>query len=248
MLEKASCFFNCYRKIQSAYEQCIELPRAIATSDGTPIKGTKSSTTNCLEKRYRHSTPPVILTSLQSNWTVIMEGMFLINIKPWIAHTNLGEYADFLIKQHIYPYYRGGSSEVHLLFDDPECQGQSPKFFERQHRNKSNPVPDGHHCTYFSSDMVVPSKWRENVLNCRKCKRNLVCFLSTHFLEKISQVLHQNQRFVTAGGFNDRFQDKAMFVCKNTNPQSHTLHFLKTQIRDTPHPLIKINHTHYEYH
>ena len=28
----------------------------------------------------------------------------------------------------------------------------------------------------------------------------------------------------------------------------HTLHFLKTQIRDTPHPLIKINHTHYEYH
>ena len=83
-------------QIQSAYEQCIELPRAIATSDGTPIKGTKSSTTNCLEKRCQHSTPPVILTSLQSNWvpdTVIMEGMFLINIKPWIARTNLGEYA-----------------------------------------------------------------------------------------------------------------------------------------------------------
>ena len=40
------------------------------------------------------------------------------------------------------------------------------------------------------------------------------------FWEKMSRVLHQNQRFVTAGSFNDQFQDKAMFVCKNTNPQS----------------------------
>ena len=173
--------------MQGIYVQCIELPRAIATSDGAPNKGTKSNTTNCLEKRYQHSTPPVILTSLDSQWypdSVIMEGMFLINIKPWAAHNCLGEYANFLLKQHIHPYFRGGSSEVHLLFDDPERQGQSPKFFERQHRNKSNPVPDDHYCTEFTSDMVIPPKWRDDVLNCRKCKRNLVHFLSTYFLEK----------------------------------------------------------------
>ena len=28
----------------------------------------------------------------------------------------------------------------------------------------------------------------------------------------------------------------------------HTLHFLKTQIRGRPHPLIKLYHTHNEYH
>ena len=31
--------------LQAGYEQVIELPRAIAMSNGTPIKGTKSSTT-----------------------------------------------------------------------------------------------------------------------------------------------------------------------------------------------------------
>lgn len=208
------------------YEQYIALPRAIATSEGTPTKGSKSNTTNSLEKRYQHSTPSVILTSLPSGWipdAVLMEGMFLINIKPWIAHKNLGEYANFLLKQHVYPYFRGGSScssEVHIIFDDPERQGQSPKFFERKHRNEKNPVPDDHNCTEFISDMVIPLKWRENVLNCRKCKRNLVCFLSNYFLERVKTVLQPNQRFVTAGGFNGDLRDQARFVLMNTSPQS----------------------------
>ena len=36
---------------ETAYEQCIELPRAIATSDGNRTKGTKSNTTKAFEKR-----------------------------------------------------------------------------------------------------------------------------------------------------------------------------------------------------
>ena len=74
------------------------------------------------KKRYQQCTPKVITSSLQPGWvpdSVIMEGMFLINIKPWIAHNNLGEYANFLLKQHIHPHYRNGSSEVHLILDDP---------------------------------------------------------------------------------------------------------------------------------
>ena len=97
-------------QIQDTYEQCIELPRAIATSERTPNKGTKSNITNSLEKRYQQATPPVILQSLPPTWvpnTVIMEGMFLINIKPWIAHKNFGDYANFLIKQHVLPFFRG---------------------------------------------------------------------------------------------------------------------------------------------
>ncbi len=138
-----------------------------------------------------------------------MEGMFLINIKSWI--TLIGDYAEFLLKQHIYPFYRGGSSEVHVVFDDPNCQGRSPKNFERQRRSKTNPVPENHLCRDFSADMAIPLMWRENVLNCRKCKRNLVCFISDYFL-KIIHSLHAGQKFVTSGGFDGELQNKAMFM------------------------------------
>lgn len=54
------------------------------------------------------------------------------------------------------------------------------------------------------------------MLNCRKCKRKLVGFLSTYCLEKMKRVLQPNQRFVTAGGFDNDLRDKAVFVCMNT--------------------------------
>ena len=67
MLEKTSCFFYHNWSTNLAFEQCIELPRVIALCEGTPNKGSKSSTTTCLEERYQNSTPSVILTSLDSN-------------------------------------------------------------------------------------------------------------------------------------------------------------------------------------
>ena len=141
-----------------------------------------------MEKRYENATTQVIRTALPAGWVpeaTVVEGKFLINITPWSAHHNIGEYADFLLRQHILPHFRNGSNEVHLLFDDPECQVQSPKYFERQRRDQLHPVPSEHHCTEFTNDLVIPPKWRENVLNCRKCKRSLVCFLSKFFLESI---------------------------------------------------------------
>ena len=209
-------------QVSTSYEQCLELPRAIATTDGKPVKGTKSNTTKALEKRYANATPPIITTSLKSGWvpeTVVMEGMFLINITPWSAHKNIGEYADFLIRQHILPHFRGMSKQVHLLFDDPDCQEMSPKYFERQYRDQANEVPDDHSCMYFSPDMSIPAKWRNNVLNCRKCKRKLVCFLSHYFMERMKGKLGPQQRFVTAGVFEGNQRGKAMFVTYNTQPQ-----------------------------
>ena len=109
--------------IPHAYQQCIELPRAIATSDGHPVKGTKANSTKVFEKRYKNASPPIIRTTIPPGWipaAVIMEGMFLINTTPWSAHNSMGDYADFLLRQHILPHYRNGATEVHLLFDDPE--------------------------------------------------------------------------------------------------------------------------------
>lgn len=91
-------------QLSTSYEQCLELPRAIANTDGTPTKGAKSNTTNIFQKRYEKADPPIIVPSLKPGWiphAVIMEGMFLINITPWSAHQNIGDYGDFLIRQHV---------------------------------------------------------------------------------------------------------------------------------------------------
>ena len=208
--------------IQHTYQQCIELPRALATSDGNPTKGTKANSTKVYEKRYESVSPPIFRTSLPQTWTpdaVIIEGMFLINVVPWSAHKTFGDYGDFLIRQHIQSHFRNGATEVHLLFDDPESQVQSPKFFERKCRDLMNPIPDGHCCHEFAEDMIIPPKWRVNVLNCRKCKRNLVSFLSQYFVDKMKRKLLTQQKFVTAGGFSGTLQDQAVYVKSSGPPQ-----------------------------
>ena len=67
--------------------------------------------------------------------------------------------------------------------------------------------------------MLIPTKWRQNVLGCRKCKRDLVCFLSHHLVHHIGQYLRPPQRFVTAGGFDGTLQNQAMFTEFNAHPQ-----------------------------
>ena len=219
-----------------AFQQCIELPRAIATSNGQPVKGVKSNITKVYQKRYENASSPIFHTCFPTDWkpdTVIMEGMFLINISPWSAHKDMGEYGEFLLRQHILPHFRNGAKEVHLLFDDPGCQIQSPKYFERQHRDQENPTPDDHVCSNFSPDMIPPPKWRENVLSCRKCKRNLVCFLSNYFTKKIKLKLKQQQKFVTAGGFDETERNQAVMVTFNRNPQTDQNLYCNAEESDT---------------
>ncbi len=59
--------------------------------------------------------------------------------------------------------------------------------------DEANLVPSDHFCTEVSSDLMIPPKWRENVINCRKCKRALVCFLSSYFTEKVKHRLKHAQ-------------------------------------------------------
>ena len=202
--------------LTNVFQQCIELPRAIATSDGNPVKGTKANSTKVYENRYEHAHPPIMRSSLPSGWiptSVIMEGMFLINITPWSAHKCIGDYADFLLRQHILCHFRKGATEVHLLFDDPEC---SPKYFERQRRDQTNKIPEDHYCQEFTHDMVIPPKWRENIINCRKCKRSLVSY---DFMHRIRRKLQPHQKFFTAGGFSDNLQNQALFSVHNDSPK-----------------------------
>ena len=81
-----------------------------------------------------------------------------------------------------------------------------------------NQTLDDHCCADFSADLIIPPKWRENVLSCRKCKRQLVCFLSEHFLQKIRPRLRHSQIFVTAGGLKGELRDKAVQVTSGQPP------------------------------
>ena len=56
--------FACHTgsNFSNAFQQCIELPCVIATSDGKPVKGTKANSTKVYENRYEHATPTIMRT------------------------------------------------------------------------------------------------------------------------------------------------------------------------------------------
>ena len=91
--------------------------------------------------------------------------------------------------------------EIHVLFDDHGMMEHSPTEIERQKRDKSATVNSDHECLSIDSLMALPTDWRGNLLNCRKCKRLLCDFLSHEMLVLIHTHLREDQIFITAGGF-----------------------------------------------
>ncbi len=115
-----------------------------------------------------------------------------------------------------------------------QIASKSPKYFERLHRDEANLVPSDHFCNEFSSDLtLIPPKWRENVINCRKCKRALVCFLSSYFTEKVKYRLTHTQRFVTAGGLEGDLKNKALAVMLDSNLQTDETLMCNAEESDT---------------
>ena len=131
----------------------------------------------------------------------------------------------------------------------------TPKYFEQSRRDKTSEVAPNHSCKSFQSNSEVPPKWRQDVLNCRMCKRALVKFLTDFFLENIGGYLNEEQRFYTAGGFDGLLQHTAWYAsvtavlsqiqytiamqakrtcvhgCMHTTPKQHKyLSYLQTQI------------------
>ena len=129
--------------------------------------------------------------------------MFLINTVPLGFHQNMGDYAKFLFTRFVSPYLKRGSKEVHILFDNPDLVMETPKLLEHLRRDATKAVSENHIClNTINGETPTPSKWRESVLCCRKCKRNLVIFLSQSLLQEAVRHLVPGQTFVTAGGTN----------------------------------------------
>ena len=110
-----------------------KMPRSLVNKEGLPTKGTKSSTTSVLSKRYQSI--HLVTVNLPSQWipdSVIIDGMFNIYSTPPLHHKHLSEYAQFLLKRSVLPHFQSGAIEVHFLFDDPDRYPMSPKTIERQ--------------------------------------------------------------------------------------------------------------------
>ena len=182
-------------------EQYIEFPRALCDVNGLPIKGQKSVATKIYQARYKES--DLITHNIPDYWipeTVILEGMFIINTKPLHSQQIMARYGSFIIRRFILPYFHKGSSEVHLLFDNPGNQPENPKVFEQSRRDTTR--SSDHMCTVFFDEAEIPTKWQET-LKCRKCKRGLTHFLSAYIVQHIRPLLQGRQKYVTSGATDD---------------------------------------------
>ena len=202
------------RPIDQPGEQLIELPLALCDNTGNPIKGQKSYTTHFLECRYKEATNPVFLPSLP--WRpecCMVEGMFIINTTPLGSHKLMSDYAKFLITRFVMTQFKRGCHEVHIIFDNPGRLTNTPKYFEHKRRDQSATIQVNHCCDTISSTTKLPTKSRENILNCRECKRSLVKYLTHFFLHHMYKNLQQNQTLYLAGGHDDIIY-RHMLVCE----------------------------------
>lgn len=190
-------------------QQYIELPLAIACNDGTPVRGQKSNSTKALQSRYQSAVPQVFKTGLH-NWTpdcCILEGMFMINTNSLGSHKTFGDYGQFLIQIHL---LSRGTTEVHVIFYQYGAHLITPKQFEQRRRDKQAKISIGHTCDEIKTQTKIPPHWRENVINCRNFKYNLIQFLAVFFLQRIQPYLAPNKALVVAGAFDG---DEAWQVC-----------------------------------
>ena len=165
------------KPIERPDEQLFEYPLSISDSNGDPLKGQKSNFTKTLEARYKKALPPIVAPYLPQGWTPqcsILEGMFLINSLPLPNHLTLMDYGNFLLKRYIVSQFKKGSSQVHVVFDNPGRLKNTPKYFEQKKRDMKATIAANHTCATFTDNTkVLHKKWRENYLHCRVCKRNL---------------------------------------------------------------------------
>ena len=141
-------------------EQYIEQPRALCNENSVPLNGQKSSVTKFYQSRYKGST--LITRTQNSEWvpdSVIIEGMFIINTKPLTSHKTMAIklWGIFDPEVHLTSFFWRGSTQVHVLFDNPGQLEENPKVFE-QARRDSGCTSVEHLCWILFDEAEVPKK------------------------------------------------------------------------------------------
>ena len=157
----------------------------------------------------------------------------MLNTSPIGTHKTFSDYGDFLFVRFIVPQWRRGSKEVHVIFDNPGRIPESPKLFERARHDDCATVLSNHLCNEITNNSQIPSKWRENFINCRNCKRKLVIFLTNYFLHTSGNKMPQGKVLLTAGGFCGSIEDTAWAVRSGRSPYPNPQYTCNCEETDT---------------
>ena len=174
-------------------EQYIELPRAICDVESAPIRGQKSTVTKFYKARYKNSS--FITHCFESPWTaelVNMEGMLIINTKPLNCHKTMEECGHFLIRWFITPHFLKGSTEVHMIFDNPGQMEDNHKRFEQVRRDIL--LSTDHLCWVFFNEATIP--------------------------KKIKEPLKEDQKFIVAGAAGNNSQEAVVVTSMAPGPNT----------------------------
>ena len=181
--------------------QFIEQPRALVDTNNKPTKGQKSNLTQHLVARY----PTVITQNLPEGWTpevVILDGMFLLHVKPFGNGSTFKNYAMLLLRRFVQTHFKQGVNEVHIIFDKTSQTDFNPKQWEQQERDASrdkDATTTHVHVQTISDEVTVPSNWK-GFIACRTCKTSLTTYLSLKLLALSPGVMTCNdQKVITAG-------------------------------------------------
>ena len=157
----------------------------------------------------------------------------MINTTPLGSHRIMSEYAKFLFTRFVMSQFRRGCTEVHVLFDNPGRLPNTPKYFEHKRRDQTGTVQANHFCDNITSTTNIPTKWRDNLLHCRECKRSLVKYLTHFFLHYMNKYLQPNQRVYLAGGHEEGITDTCWYVTNDTKPQPDPKYTSNAEETDT---------------
>jgi len=83
-------------------------------------------------------------------------------------------------------------------------------------------------CDDFSGDRPIPQKWRQNVVNCRHCKRSLVLFLSQYLLQNMAKHMPAGTRLYVVGWFEGSIEDTAWYATQVCHKKQHLAIKLRT--------------------
>ena len=79
----------------------------------------------------------------------VLENVFMINTSPLTAHSTMKDYSQ-LLHLFVLHHLTNGCSEVHVVFDNPGRQPNSPKSFERKRRDDTPSLSIDHkHLTFY---------------------------------------------------------------------------------------------------
>ena len=93
-----------------------------------------------------------------SSTAFIIDGMFIINTIPLAVHKTFSDYICFLFDKWVSrPQKQFQATEIHLVFDDPNRHGLSPKDLERSRRDQRAQV---YEYDVILEETDLPSNWR----------------------------------------------------------------------------------------